>query len=137
MLITIIIKLYDIVNNFTDVPSSPQRLMRKILESGSDYITIKMIWEPPNPDIDSRVDFYHFQVYDDMIKANATVILDSNTTNTTDIIMIDNEIGTALFVLSAYNCNGASTPVELVISTGENELCHNNLHICVILIFNA
>lgn len=95
--------------------------MSRVLECGSDYFTIEMTWEPPDPDLVSRIDFYHYQVLDSLSEENASAILDSNTTNTTVIIDIEG-ISTALFVLSACNCNGASTPVVFVISNGEKEI---------------
>ena len=82
-----------------------------------------MTWEPSDPDVDSRMDFYHYQVLDDLSEENASVVLDFNTTNTTIIINI-NRISTSAalvqFVLSAYNCNGASALVTVVIFNGEN-----------------
>ena len=83
-----------------------------------------MTWEPPNQDNDSRIDYYHCQVLDGLSEENASVVLDFNTTNTTVIIDINkiNSSATLLqFVLSAYNCNGASIPVAVVVSYGEKE----------------
>ena len=63
--------------------------MSRVLEYGSEYLTIEMTWEPPNQDIDSRIDFYHCQVLDGLLKENASVVLDFNTTNTTVVIDIN------------------------------------------------
>ena len=108
------------------MPSSPQGLMSRVLEYGSEYLTIEMTWKSPDLDNDSRIDFYHCQVLDGLSEENSSVVLDFNTTNTTLIIDINRiNISTALlqFVLSACNCNGASIPVAVVISifNGEKE----------------
>ena len=98
--------------------------MSRVLEYGSEYLTIEMTWEPPDLDNDSRIDFYHYQVLDGLSEENASVLLDFNTTNTTVTVIIDINTSAALlqFVLSACNCNGASIPVALVvISYGEKE----------------
>ncbi len=108
------------------MPSSPQGLMRRVLEYGSEYLTIETTWEPPDSDDNSRIDFYHCQVLDGLSEENASVVLDLNTTNTTVIVDI-NRINTSAallqFILSAWNCNGASIPVAVVISifNGEKE----------------
>ena len=84
-----------------------------------------MTWEPGDRDVDSMIDFYHYQVLDGLLEENASVVIDFNTTNTTVIIDINkiNSSATLLqFVLSAYNCNGASIPVAIVISDGEKEI---------------
>ena len=95
--------------------------MSRVLESGSDYLAIEVIWDPPDPDLGSRTDSYHYQVLDGLQEENTSVVLDFNTTNTTVIIDL-NGLSTALFVLSAWNCEGASTPVAIVIHNGENEI---------------
>ena len=96
--------------------------MSRVLEYDSEYLTIEMTWEPADPDVDSRIDFYHCQVLDGLLEENASLVLDFNTTNTTVIIDI-NRINTSSaflqFVLSASNCNGSSIPVTIVISDGE------------------
>ena len=78
--------------------------MSRVLEYDSEYLTIEMTWEPADPDVNSRTDFYHCQVVDGLLEENASVVLDFNTTNTTVIIDI-NRINTAAaliqFVLSA------------------------------------
>jgi hypothetical protein len=106
--------------------------MSRVLEYGSEYLTIDIIWESPDTGVDSRIDFYHYQVLDSLSEENASVILDLNTTNTTVIIDVNgintsNDFAAMLqFVLSAWNCNGASIPVAIVISidngTGEKEI---------------
>ena len=100
--------------------------MGQVLEYGLEYLTIEITWEPPNPDVDSRIDFYHCQVLDGLLEENASAVLDLNTTNTTVVIDINRiNISAALlqFVLSASNCNGASIPVTIVISiAGEKEI---------------
>ena len=112
---------------FIGEPFPPQGLMSRVLEYGSEYLTIEMTWEPPDLDNDSRIDFYHCQVLDGLSEENASVVLDLNTTNTTITVIIDNNTSTALlqFVLSrsACNCNGGSIPVAVVISilNGEKE----------------
>ena len=93
--------------------------MSQVLEYGSENLTSEITWEPPIPDIDSRINFYHCQVLDGLSKENASVVLDLNTTNTTVIINIDKiNISAALlqFVLSAHNCNGASVLAAIAIS---------------------
>ena len=107
--------------NFIGVPVSPQGLLSRVLESGSDYLVIEVTWDTPDPDLDSRTDFYHYKVLDGLQEENASVVLDFNTTNTTVIIDL-NGLNTALFVLSAWNCEGASTPAAIVIHNGENEI---------------
>jgi hypothetical protein len=31
--------------------------MSRVLEYGSEYVTIEMTWEPPDQGVDSRIDF--------------------------------------------------------------------------------
>ena len=69
------------------VPFPPQGLMSRVLEYGSEYFTIEMTWEHAYQDIDSRVDFYHYQVVDGLSEENASVVLDLNTTNTTKTLI--------------------------------------------------
>ena len=99
--------------------------MSRVLEYGSEYLTIEITWEPADPDVDSRIDSYHCQVLDGLLEENASVVLDFNTTNTAVVIDINRiNISAALlqFILSAYNCNGPSNSVAIVISTaGEKE----------------
>ena len=96
------------------MPSLPQLLMSRVLASFNNYSEVEITWEPPAND--SRVDVYHYQVINNM---RASVILDSTTKNT--IVVIDAyEISpTLLFLLSAWNCKGASIPIALFISNGE------------------
>ena len=136
MIIVLIKNVYLIYS--IGVPFPPQGLMSRVLEYGSEYFTIEVTWEPAYQDIDSRVDFYHYQVIDGLLEENASVVLDLNTTNTTIIIDINKiNISAALlqFVLSACNCNGASIPVAVVIFNGENygELAKYHM---IIFIFN-
>ena len=51
---------------------------------------VEITWEPPDLDLDSRIDFYHYQILVSLSKENATDIntIESNTTNTTVIIII-------------------------------------------------
>jgi hypothetical protein len=97
--------------------------MSRELEYGSEYVTIETTWEPPDPDVDSRIDFYHCQVLDGLSEENASVVLDLDTSNTMLTVIIDINRFAALlrFVLSAWNCNGASIPVAIVIFNGEKE----------------
>ena len=91
--------------------------MSRVLEYGLEYLTIEITWEPPDQDFDSRIDFYHYQILDGLLEEN---ILDFNTTNTTIIVMDINRISISAallqFVLSAYNCNGPSISVAIVIA---------------------
>jgi hypothetical protein len=87
---------------------------------GSEYVTIEITWEPPDIHVDSRIDFYHYQVLDGLSEENASVVLDFNTTNTT--VIVNTSSALLQFVLSAWNCNGASIPVTIVISNGEKEI---------------
>ena len=80
--------------------------MNRVLASSMNYFEVEITWDPP-ANI-SRVDVYHYQVINSM---NATVILESITTNTT-VIIDTNEVNT-LFVLTACNCKGRSAPVTL------------------------
>ena len=74
----------------------------------------------------SRVDFYHYQVFNNLIKVNASVILESNTANTT--VIIDADGIRMLFVVPACNCKGSSDPVALVISNGEEKKSYHGCH---------
>ena len=85
--------------------------MSRELASSINYFEVEITWEPPAND--SRVDVYHYQVINSSV--NASVILESNTTNTT-VVIDANGIYTISFVLSACNCKGASTPIALWIS---------------------
>ena len=111
----------------TDVPFSPQALMSRVTVSNSDTNNsiVEVTWTAPGND--SWVDFYHYQLFDSLIKVNASAILETNTTNTTVIIDGSGLSTILLFVLSACNCKGRSAPVELVIINGKD------MHI---LIFN-
>ena len=92
------------------------------MEYGLEYLTIESTWEPPNPDVDFRIDFYHYQVLDGLSEENASVVLNFNTTNTTVVIDINTSTALLQFVLSAYNCNGLSIPVTILISNGEEKI---------------
>ena len=91
------------------MPASPQMLMSRIFASSMNFRIFEIIWEPLAND--SRVDFYHYQVINSV---NASVILESNTTNTS-VIIYASWIMMVSFVLSACNCKGASIPVVLSI----------------------
>ena len=49
--------------------------MGRVLECDSEYLIIAMIWEPPNLDNDSRIDFYHCQVLEGLSEENASLVL--------------------------------------------------------------
>ena len=124
MFIIIILSILSKIFKLIGVPLSPQGLMSRVLEYDSENVTIEITWNPPNPEVDSRIDFYHYQVLDGLSEENASVVLDFNTTNTTVIIDINGiNISAALllFVLSACNCNGASIPVAVVVSNHYGE----------------
>ena len=87
--------------------------MSRLLASSMNYFEVEITWDPPANDF--RVDVYHYQVINSRLSVNASVILESNTTNTT-VVIDANGICTISFVLSACNCKGASTPVALWIS---------------------
>ena len=87
--------------------------MSRVLASFTNYSEVEITWEPPAND--SRVDVYHYQVINSM---QASVILESTTMNTT-IIIDAYGMSPTLFVLSAWNCKGASIPIALFISNGE------------------
>ena len=98
---------------YTDAPSLPQALRSRVLESGTDYSTIEVTWEPPGND--SRVDFYQYQVVDS--SEGASVSYQANTTNTTAILFC---YGINIsFVLIANNCEGTSAPVTYAIYIGK------------------
>ena len=111
--------------------------MSRVLKSSSENFIVEVTWDPPDPDLDSRTDFYHYQVLDGLQEENASVALDFNTTNTTVIIDL-NGLHTALFVLSAWNCEGTSTPVAIVIHNGENKVFNKDLvDLCIISIMHV
>ena len=73
--------------NHTDVPFSPQALesRSRVLEYGTNYYsTVEVMWEHPGNE--SWIDFYHYLLFDGLTEVNTSVILESNTTNTTVII---------------------------------------------------
>ena len=83
-------------------------LMSRVLASFTNYSEVEIIWEPPANN--SRVDVYHYQVINGV---NTSMILESETTNTTVVIDTNGENSTLNFVLSAYNCKGRSAPIAL------------------------
>ena len=98
------------------MPSSPQALesRSRVLEYDTNYYsTVEVMWVHPGND--SRIDFYHYLLFDGLTEVNASesVILESNTTNTT--VIIDDNGVSILFVLSACNCKGTSDPVKLMV----------------------
>ena len=71
--------------------------------------TVEVMWEPPSND--SRVDFYQYQLIDNLIEE-----IVSNTTNTTAVLSgIPYNVNMS-FVISAHNCVGASQQVVLIIN---------------------
>ena len=97
----------------TDDPSPAQELRSSVVETDCATSTINMTWEPPN---DLWVDFYRYQLIDNW---RHTIILDSNTTNTTAALSdVPNNINIT-FVITVYNCDRASTKVTFVIRGGK------------------
>ena len=81
---------------------------RVLASSTSYYSEVEIAWKPSAND--SRVDIYHYQVINGM---NASVILESETTNTNVTVVIDTDGVNISFVLSACNCKGRSAQVTL------------------------
>ena len=93
------------------MPPPPQGLRSKILEYGTNYSNIEVMWEPPGND--SRVDFYHHKIVDSL--GGASMSYQANTTNTT-VILSGILYGINIsFFLSANNCAGKSAPAILII----------------------
>ena len=95
------------------VPSSPQGLVSRVLESDTNYSIVEVKWEPP--DNDSRADFYHYQVVVDS-EGTTHTLNDVNTTNTGAIVCNSPYNVNTSFVLSANNCEGRSAPITLVLN---------------------
>ena len=96
----------------SDEPSPPLNLRSRILEYYTNSSTVEVMWEPPSND--SRVDFYQYQLIN-----NLTEVIVSNTANTTAVLSgIPYNVNMS-FVISAYNCVGASQPASLVINIGK------------------
>ena len=112
--------IMKVLTTTDSAPSAgPQNLSSRILEYYINYCTAEVAWEPPSND--SRVDFYQYQVID-----NLTEVIVSNTTNTTAVLSgIPYNVNMS-FVISAHNCVGASQQVVLSINIGICLLNYNN-----------
>ena len=97
-----------------EIPSPPQELRHRVLEYGTNYSKVEMMWD--SPDNNSRVDFYQYEVFYSIEGMNNVIILyNGSTTNTTAIITgILYDINTS-FALYASNCEGISTPVYITL----------------------
>ena len=83
------------------------------MESYTNYSTVEVTWEPPRPDNNSRVDFYHYQVIVDM-EGTSYMLYNVKTTNTTVILSDFPYNVNVTFLLSANDrCGGKSKPILL------------------------
>ena len=88
------------------------------MESGTNYSTVEVTWEPSGND--SRVDFYHFEVVADSKGTNYTLYT-VETPNTT--VTLSYNVNITIFLSATDSCGAKSTPVVLFMSyTGSGKL---------------
>ena len=77
-------------------------------------VTINVTWEPPSDNY-SRVDLYCYQI---ITEGNASGLVFNTTENVSILSELPRDVE-ILFVISAYNCRGASAQVTLIIDIGK------------------
>ena len=95
------------------MPYPPQSLKSGVVEYHVNFSTVRVTWEAPNG---SRVDFYHYQLLDNLTDAPVQIY---NTTKTAVIFPNILYNVNNLFFISAYNCKGESAQASIIINIGK------------------
>ena len=95
-------------------PAPPQAVTSRVLESDTDYSTVKVTWEPPSNN--SRVDFYHVEVVADSEGINYTLYA-VETPNTIVVLSIfPYNVNITIFLFATDSCGARSIPAVLSMS---------------------